>query len=685
MSNTVVTLSGDDANLYKAYQRIIAQQAKIDAGLKGVGDQAKKAKTGLDSIANVDLKSPVGSMGDLSKYVSLTSLHVTSLIGNLGGIQTAIELATSSWELYRQAQQAALKSQEGLGDENRRLIQVAKDPTDLANMQKRSDLASMRYGVARDVSRDVLFSARSEGFESDFEKVIEAAPVVDPRAAATVAGKVPTLFQGRIKPIEAVNLGLRAAQESNLNFEQLATSLPTAAEGGALVGASPQELFAVQAVLASRFKSADTSADRIKTFASTAGIDPRLAGKGIIGSYEAIKAMPQEERDEYLGKNMELNAVYKILGEEMVKIKDQRSKLEKELADFASGAGMLRSQLNLARGDQQSQNVIAVQRARIKEEIAKENNLAKSAGSDERARLTASMLVERKNAGLADRLATWTAEKAIGVVGSGTSPEARAVMASSIGDAVTGRTGATARVMTEQMAEYYAPPPGSETPQQIQTPTTPKQKIPNEIVQLLPGISFVGSSTIQTATSVPIARDDVSRVQTATSIPVARDDVSRVQTAMNTTVGKPATTVEVKPMPIPTDTKPLNVQPAASTESVATTQVKTASTPQAAEVALAPVVDVNPIVESARIETRLPTAANEIPVVPPPTAAPAVSQPAPVQPSRDSAESLAELRKQSELMAEQNALLRNIGTPAATTNTPPNPALINQQQTLRGQ
>jgi hypothetical protein len=155
--------------------------------------------------------------------------------------------------------------------------------------------------------------------------------------------------------------------------------------------------------------------------------------------------------------------------------------------------------------------------------------------------------------------------------------------------------------------------------------------------------------------------------------------------AMNTSVGNPATTVEVKPMPIPTDTKPLNVQPAASTESVATTQVKTASTPQAAEVALAPVVDVNPIVESARIETRLPTAANEIPVVPPPTAARAVSQPAPVQPSRDSAESLAELRKQSELMAEQNALLRNIGTPTATTNTPPNPALINQQQTLRGQ
>jgi hypothetical protein len=651
VSNTTIVLTGDDANLFRALLRVTEQNRKLDSSLKETEKSGKQAKSSLDSIANVDLKSPASSMGELSKSVGITSLHVTSLIGNLGGIQTAINLGTAAWELYRQAQQAALKSQEGLSSENRRLIQVAKDPTDLANMQKRSDLAAMRYGVGRDVSRDVLFSARSEGFEADFEKVIEASPVVDPKAAATVAGKVPALFQGQIKPIEAINLGLRSAQESNLNFEQLATSLPTAAEGGALVGASPEELFATQAVLASRFKSADTSADRIKTFASTAGIDPRLAGKGIIGSYEAIKAMPQEERDDYLGKNQELNAVYKILGEEMGKIKDQRSKLEKERTDFAGGGGMLRSQLNLARGDQQSQNVIAVQRARIKEEIAKENNLAKSAGSDERARLTASMLVERKNAGLADRWATWTAEKAIGVVGSGTSPEARAVMASSIGDAVTGRSGATARVMTEQMAEYYAPPPGSETPQQNTPTTTPKQKIPNQLLELFPGMSFV-ASTVQTAPSTSIAREDVSTVQTppTTSIapdasrvmttpatPIAREDVSTVQTATSIPIARDDFT-DVQSVPEFSDTTRIQTPPA--------------------------------IALTERIRPDLPTTERRE----------AGTTPLKQDPTGDRL--LVELQTLNASMREQNALIRD-ARPESRQNPAPHPNLINAQQTLR--
>ncbi|MFN7318855.1 MAG: hypothetical protein ACK5S6_05030, partial [bacterium] len=65
MSNTVVTLSGDDANLFKAYQRIIAQQAKMDAGLKGIGDHAKKTKTGLDALASTDFDDLNDSMEDL--------------------------------------------------------------------------------------------------------------------------------------------------------------------------------------------------------------------------------------------------------------------------------------------------------------------------------------------------------------------------------------------------------------------------------------------------------------------------------------------------------------------------------------------------------------------------------------------------------------------------------------------
>ena len=43
MANTIVTLSGDDAELYKAFQRIIDQQNKTDAGYKKIKDASKEA------------------------------------------------------------------------------------------------------------------------------------------------------------------------------------------------------------------------------------------------------------------------------------------------------------------------------------------------------------------------------------------------------------------------------------------------------------------------------------------------------------------------------------------------------------------------------------------------------------------------------------------------------------------
>jgi hypothetical protein len=49
--------------------------------------------------------------------------------------------------------------------------------------------------------------------------------------------------------------------------------LPAAAEGGSIAKASPEETLATLSVLASRFKSGEAAADRIKAFAAVAGID----------------------------------------------------------------------------------------------------------------------------------------------------------------------------------------------------------------------------------------------------------------------------------------------------------------------------------------------------------------------------------------------------------------------------
>lgn len=351
----------------------------------------------------------------------------------VGVVTVAIGQATKAFQLLAAAKAQALQTQEGLSESNRRLVQVSNSPEDLAAMQSRADNAAMGTGVSREVARQVLFSARSEGYEKDFEGILAANQVIDPLAASTVAGKVPALFGGQIGSMEAVSLGLRAAKDSNLNFEQMASSLPTAAEGGALVGASPEELFAVQGVLASRFKSGDTSADRIKAFSSSAGIDDRMKGKGIIGAFETIQAMQEKERTEFLGKNQELNAMYVILGEEMPKIQTQLKVMQEERAAFAGGGGLLRDTVKIAQADPNITNVTNVRKARVREEILKEENLAESGGSDAVARADAAALLEQKRGNLVDRLATTGVSETLGYV-PGLSAQSKATMSSVVGD-----------------------------------------------------------------------------------------------------------------------------------------------------------------------------------------------------------------------------------------------------------
>lgn len=452
MAQVVVELTGDEAKLLKSMQNIIEKNIKTKESLRQIGTAGKEAGT---NIVN-GMSASGGSIDKVQSSITKLKAGFGGLVGDLGGVSTVIAQVTKAWQLYIEAQKEALNSQSGLADTNRRLVQIADSPEDLRSLQVRADRASLATGVDRNVSREVLFSARSEGFEQEFEKLIAANQVIDPKAAAVVAGKIPALFQGKIKPVEAMSLALRAAKESNLSFEQLSTGLPTAAEGGSLVGASPEELFAVQSVMASRFKSGDTAADRNKAFASAAGIDPRLSGKGIIGAYEAIKAMTDDERTDYLGKNQELNAAYVILGEEMPKIKRQKAILEKEREDFAKGGGMLRAQMDLVKSDDGLQNQVAVRQSRVDKEIATEQSLATTGGINERASNQTQALMNRKGGNLLNRLYTWQADTLTSVVASGSNPDQRAMINNIAGDVLSLNVFATLSALKRKADEDSA-------------------------------------------------------------------------------------------------------------------------------------------------------------------------------------------------------------------------------------
>jgi len=730
MSNTTIVLTGDDANLFKAYQRAIQQAAKLDGAVQSNDRNGRKAKSGMEALGKVDPKGLIEGLHRASAAAKTTEMSVSNVARDaktLGGlsfnwdvgnalsvtsaVDAAIQLATASWSAYSQARSEALRSQEGIADENRRLGQVATDSEDLAALQSRADRASAATGVSREVTRDVLFSARSEGFEKDYEAIIAANQVVDPKASAVVAGQLPSLFGGKVQPLEAVSLTLAAAKESRLDFESVAKSLPGAAEGAAVLGSSPQELTATLSVLASRFKSGDVAADRIKAFSSTAGIDDRFKGTGIIQTLDTLQKMPTEERTEFLGKSQEMNIAFQILSEERPKIEAQIAKMLREKEEFAAGRGTLREQQTIVRTNPTVQNLEMVNIARVREEIKKEESLGTEAAKSEAAKMDSSALAEDRNAGMLDRFVTSSTSKALDVVDSvfGLKMDAatKSIVSNATGELTSKRLGRLGAPNVNEGIDSL----NSNTARTFLSSETEKAES-RKAIGLPPTSTFtsknapsIETSRIPTsAMTLPIPVADVQ--PPSDNAPAIVTTESRIPTSANTTPSRPDDGQRelVADVQTPRDNAPAIVtskmttaSPIVATSSV--TDVQRGMAPTFSETNRIPtpaialptsVTDVQSEIVPTYYDTnRIPTPPLFTPTerIRPDSQTTERRETATTPPTQDSTVLLMELRSelqaQNELVKQQNAILRD-SRPENRPNPPPNPALIIPQQSLRG-
>jgi len=496
VAGVVVELTGDEAKLLASMQKVIAQNAKTGDSFKNTGAKAKEAadvavkeqqrverenkkaadaiyaehKKMLDSKAGESRRAGLAeealarktAFAEVNSAISaaekeikeaekilaakkkLAAEEVNVANGPLdalkntvtvaGAIATAVGVATKAWGLYKEAQDSALGSLEGLDPANRKLAQVATNADDLNKMQTRADAASLATGVPRAQAREVLFNARSEGYESSFEAILASNSVVDPNASAKVAGKLPAIFKNKIGPMESISLALKGANESNLDFEQMANTLAIAGEGGSVLGSSPEETTAIAATLSARFKSGDVAADRMKGFGVKAGIDPRFAGSGFIESHRRLSEMPEAERKDFLGESQELNTFYVAMTEDLAKIKDQLAKATQERKDFSEGGGELRTKLANANNVESIATNKQVRISRIGKEIATEKNLAQSAANDEIASKNAMANVEENKGSIVNRFATNLTSLGLRMLGDGVSPSTKTTVANQVGD-----------------------------------------------------------------------------------------------------------------------------------------------------------------------------------------------------------------------------------------------------------
>ena len=413
-SKTKLTIEGDVSNLQKAFRKMQRELIDTKAKLKQTGQEGVKqnkllektiretetaqerynrklktlapllqqGKQGQEAYARgaakakQELRGQNAEGGKLKGMLS-TVKQLGPAFGIGGGLAGAVAVATSALREMREESAAGLTSMRALVDQRVRLNQVSTSLQDLQNLSNLSDTRAIKFGVGRGVVRRVQFAARSEGFEKAVDPILRANQVVSPESAASAAGQVPALFPGsNLTPLQSINLLLRGAQDSRVDFEKLAGALPTAASGAALTGATPSGTVASLSVLASRFKSELTAADRIKALGTKLFLDPRTKGKGLVGGVEALQDLTPEARKKFLGESQELNVAFTVMVEELDRIKALRQKLLQERQLTGTPQSALNQGIARANADPNFRAQKQIQIAEIRREVFREQRFA---------------------------------------------------------------------------------------------------------------------------------------------------------------------------------------------------------------------------------------------------------------------------------------------------------------------
>lgn len=359
MANVVVELSADEAKLLKAFQRISQSQDRMDAGLKKLKGSSQDAGKAHEQAFGTQ------AVASLKGYV-----------GGMMGVGTAVTAVTNALRLQRQESEAAVAGVNQLTDARRRLLQIATSAGDFQAQVSRADALAMRYGISREEASQLLFSARSEGFEgaTDFIGRAAGAGVITTQAGAQAAGQIPGLFPGsNLTPQAAVGATLLAAQASRLSFEQIANALPQAAEGAAMAGASPAETMGALSVMAGRFASGEAGAARLKAFGTFAAVRPDLAGGGMLSALDSMQAMSPEDRQKLLGTSQELNAAYMVMSELEPQIRERVKQIEREIVQQATIPAAISAGLDPStEAGRLNQARMQLQRSQVQAEVARE-------------------------------------------------------------------------------------------------------------------------------------------------------------------------------------------------------------------------------------------------------------------------------------------------------------------------
>ena len=335
----VIEMSGKEARLWRAQQRIIQQQVQVETGYRRVGQSARES--GQEAAAGAQQSS-----AGVERVVGSLASMAATYVGISRGFSAVIGAAREAQEEVK----GVVEQLKETYDVSKRIWQISEGKQAYETLGAKYKLAMASEGISRPAAEGLTFSAVSLGEEAAIPQIAATARYTDPEAMATFLGQMRsrTAWGKDVATPEQAFAGLNlAAKVSKLNIEESADVLGRGASAWARMGASPQETMATMAGISPAFASAELTATGMR--ALEAGLskwrDTAIAegdiekedAQGILGTLQTWKRVDPESYEEVMLGNVlfKVSAAALETPETQAMVGDMRKRIEEQ---FKTGA-----------------------------------------------------------------------------------------------------------------------------------------------------------------------------------------------------------------------------------------------------------------------------------------------------------------------------------------------------------
>jgi hypothetical protein len=282
MAQIAVEMTGDEAKLWRSFQKIVQQQDKLSANFNKLQSSGKKAGRGLDDAFGGR------ALGSLKSYVT----GVLSVGAGLAVIRQALGDI--------RAMQDAAGGRIGANYEAMTTLNQHPSAEALNKIVRR---LRVTQGMPSDQATNLIFAAQSAGLAGDVDMFASLTQLgFNPLSAVAASQKIQKAFGGAGAGTEGggtarmiANKFLTSAEKSPENAEALAANAAIVSQNWADMGGQDEELIAGLGILSQVMKSPEMAGTALRSLVSKLKDkrkNIRVPGIESMGPMEIIQGLP---------------------------------------------------------------------------------------------------------------------------------------------------------------------------------------------------------------------------------------------------------------------------------------------------------------------------------------------------------------------------------------------------------